>query len=222
MIPVLAGILGCYALAVIVIHVYSALRRGRVRSAKHYVLIAGNEGHQMEWYMRSLRRFSHLTGTEVKVTVVDSGSEDETIHIVRCFAKQNMDVHYHSTAGHSDKHSAGDDQMNEGAPATSAEPVSSNSNDAGQAKWQRFRGKWGSRQDDTAMGQQAAEPGEQQPGRSMKRLMQGKKGMSGPAGKSLEPTHLLWMLQAEGVVSVKEHAVLIDLRDPADLSKLPF
>ncbi|MCR2806743.1 hypothetical protein [Paenibacillus soyae] len=34
--------------------------------------------------------------------------------------------------------------------------------------------------------------------------------------------HMMWMLQAEGVVSESEHAVLVDLQNPADLSKMPF
>lgn len=34
--------------------------------------------------------------------------------------------------------------------------------------------------------------------------------------------HLMWMLQAEGVVKDSKHAVLIDLQNPSDLSKMPF
>ncbi|MFC4777825.1 hypothetical protein ACFO9Q_13585 [Paenibacillus sp. GCM10023252] len=37
-----------------------------------------------------------------------------------------------------------------------------------------------------------------------------------------EPDHLMWMLQAEGIVSNADHAVLVDLRNPNDLSKMPF
>ncbi|MBH5320612.1 hypothetical protein I6N90_22720 [Paenibacillus sp. GSMTC-2017] len=33
---------------------------------------------------------------------------------------------------------------------------------------------------------------------------------------------MLWMLQAEGIVSEAEHAVLVDLQNPNDLSKMPF
>ncbi|MEK3883905.1 hypothetical protein [Paenibacillus sp. PL2-23] len=33
---------------------------------------------------------------------------------------------------------------------------------------------------------------------------------------------MLWLLQAEGIVSESEHAVLVDLENPADLSKMPF
>lgn len=33
---------------------------------------------------------------------------------------------------------------------------------------------------------------------------------------------MLWLLQAEGIVSEAEHAILVDLQNPDDLSKIPF
>lgn len=33
---------------------------------------------------------------------------------------------------------------------------------------------------------------------------------------------MMWILQAEGIVSESEHAVLVDLQNPSDLSKMPF
>lgn len=40
--------------------------------------------------------------------------------------------------------------------------------------------------------------------------------------KAVDGTQLLWLLQAEGIVSNADHAVLIDLQNPSDLSKMPF
>lgn len=37
-----------------------------------------------------------------------------------------------------------------------------------------------------------------------------------------DATQLLWLLQAEGIVSHADHAVLVDLQNPVDLSKMPF
>ncbi|WP_424766646.1 hypothetical protein [Paenibacillus sp. sgz302251] len=37
-----------------------------------------------------------------------------------------------------------------------------------------------------------------------------------------DATQLMWLLQEEGVVSKADHAVLVDLQNPADLSKMPF
>ncbi|WP_308636651.1 hypothetical protein [Paenibacillus silvisoli] len=226
MIPVLLWIFGCYALAAAAVHALSAFSERRERLVKHYVLIAGNHQLQMEWYMRSLRRFSHFTGTEVKVTVVDRGSEDETMSIARFFARHGMNVHFHSSA-----------TPNEGSrlPEKLSRPASVKAHDAsgeagdgrkakepvnevnkheqdkgglnrkvhahakperGPAKWHRFRTLW--------------KPGKKHPAPHVKK------------SRRFEPTNLLWMLQAEGVVSVKDHTVLVDLRNPDDLSKLPF
>ncbi|RIX51077.1 hypothetical protein D3P08_18545 [Paenibacillus nanensis] len=45
-------------------------------------------------------------------------------------------------------------------------------------------------------------------------------------GKNLDggrkAAQMMWMLQAEGIVSESEHAVLVDLQNPSDLSKMPF
>jgi hypothetical protein len=38
----------------------------------------------------------------------------------------------------------------------------------------------------------------------------------------VDGTQLLWLLQAEGIVSHSDHAVLVDLQNPSDLSKMPF
>ncbi|WP_169084574.1 hypothetical protein [Paenibacillus sp. PL91] len=38
----------------------------------------------------------------------------------------------------------------------------------------------------------------------------------------IDGTQLLWLLQAEGIVSHSDHAVLVDLQNPSDLSKMPF
>ncbi|SFJ26653.1 Glycosyl transferase family 2 [Paenibacillus sp. UNC496MF] len=196
MISVLLWIVGCYVLAAIVVYVCSAFRLGRERNVKHYVLIAGNEEPRMEWYMRSLRRFSHLTGTDVKVTVVDNGSQDDTLQIARAFAKQGMNVQVHGGSrlpADAEGRPASAAKAGEGADSAAGPPARGGEEAitgiGRSGKWKRFR--------------RDAKP-------------------VGKDGKPFEPTHLLWMLQAEGIVSAKEHAVLIDLRDPADLSKLPF
>lgn len=37
-----------------------------------------------------------------------------------------------------------------------------------------------------------------------------------------EPHHLMWRLREDGIVQQAEHAVVVDLREPGDLQKLPF
>lgn len=92
MIAVLLWIVGCYALVAAAVHAASRVRSQGERKKRHYVLVAGNEQLRMEWYLQSLQYFSYFTGTEVKVTVIDNGSEDETMRIVRVFATEGMDV----------------------------------------------------------------------------------------------------------------------------------
>ncbi|REE84473.1 hypothetical protein A8990_1147 [Paenibacillus taihuensis] len=204
MIPVLLWIFGCYALAAAAVHAAFALTWKRERDVQHYVLIAGNHQLQMEWYMRSLRRFSHFSGTEVKVTVVDRGSEDDTMGIARIFARRGMDVQFHSGIGQNEHSGAVTDTHESLASvkghATAATAEERRAKEA-PVKWHRFR---------------------MNPWKPRKQSKSSKRSNSKAKKPLAEPTNLLWKLQAEGIVSSKEHAVLIDLRDPADLSKLPY
>lgn len=201
MIPVLLWIFGCYALAAAAVHAAYALTWKRERDVRHYVLIAGNHQLHIEWYMRSLRRFSHFSGTEVKVTVVDRGSEDDTLGIARIFARKGMNVHFHSGIGQNEHAGTAMDTRDSFASlkghATAATAEDRSEKEA-PVKWQRFRmNLWKPRNSRKQSNSKVKKP-------------------------VAEPTNLLWKLQAEGIVSAKEHAVLIDLRDPADLSKLPY
>jgi hypothetical protein len=87
MIPVFLWIVCCYTLAAVSVHAAYRIHSGRKRKGRHYVLVAGNQQLQMEWVILSLRWFSRRTGTEVKITVIDGGSEDETLAIAEHFAK---------------------------------------------------------------------------------------------------------------------------------------
>ncbi|MNG21029.1 hypothetical protein D3C84_1053510 [compost metagenome] len=43
----------------------------------------------MEWFIRSIRWFSHRSGTDVRITVVDCGASEETLAIVGRFAAKD-------------------------------------------------------------------------------------------------------------------------------------
>ncbi|QYR22102.1 hypothetical protein KZ483_03500 [Paenibacillus sp. sptzw28] len=233
MIPVLLWIVGCYALAAAAVHAASALSWRRGNDVKHYVLIAGNQQLQMEWYMRSLRRFSHFTGTEVKVTVIDRGSEDETIGIARYFSRYGMNVNiaaeplfmsgrsWFEGEGLMPGNKSSDEHRRAEAYSSFDRPVvaQADENNAAHcesgfrperrssawARWQRFLTSWGRRG-------RRIKPGEDEDSTDVERDRR----------FIMEPSHLMWMLQAEGIVTEPEHAVLVDLREPADLSKLPL
>ncbi|MUT65025.1 hypothetical protein [Paenibacillus sp. NEAU-GSW1] len=154
---ILFVVVGCYALVAALVHLIFWLRRDRVQVSKHYVLVAHNQHMRMEWLLRSFFSFSRRTGTEVKLTVVDAGSTDQTVGIVDRLERGGGYVSVH----------AGD--QGEGSMSDSS---------------------WKDR----------------------KRSQSGEK----------ESSSLLWRLKSEGIVTSTDHAILVDLQNPSDLSKMPF
>ncbi|MHA7967147.1 hypothetical protein ACX93W_23800 [Paenibacillus sp. CAU 1782] len=47
------------------------------------------------------------------------------------------------------------------------------------------------------------------------------RGLDDVAGDGVA-SHMMWQLKAQGIISESDQAVLIDLQNPADLSKMPF
>ncbi|WP_422658588.1 hypothetical protein ACK8P5_23470 [Paenibacillus sp. EC2-1] len=86
MVAHLLWILAIYGVAVVLVHVLYARRRGRESSQQrprmHYVLITSNHERQVEWYLRALSLYALLSGTRVRVTVLDDRSVDDTLRIV--------------------------------------------------------------------------------------------------------------------------------------------
>lgn len=146
-------IIGCYAVAALLVHLAFWIGQRRSRAGRHYVLIADQGQKNMEWYLRMLYAFSRWVGRDIRLTVVDAGATEETLAIVERWKRSGKDVQIHSCTL--------EDQ---------AETVN------------------------------------------------GKRSQSSGGAA----VHLLWMLQAEGIVSEADHAVLVDLQNPADLSKMPF
>jgi hypothetical protein len=77
-------IFGIYGLCVVMVHaVHMYMRRcGKLPAKKHYVLVSSDNQLQMEWYLRSLILFSWLRGIEIRITILDEGSTDDTLAIV--------------------------------------------------------------------------------------------------------------------------------------------
>ncbi|MFF2889973.1 hypothetical protein [Paenibacillus sp. NPDC057967] len=148
-------IIGCYAVAALFVHLAFWIGQRRSRTEKHFVLIAGQAGKNMEWYLRMLHAFSRWLGRDIRLTVVDAGASEETMAIVERWKRRGEQVHIHAVA----------------------------------VKEQEQEG-----------------------------ITSGKR--SQPSGGTA--VQLMWLLQAEGIVSESDHAVLVDLQNPADLSKMPF
>ncbi|TBL72986.1 hypothetical protein [Paenibacillus thalictri] len=84
MIVGLLWIFGCYAAGIALVHwMHRVSKPKHRRNLTHYVLMTRNNGLHMEWYLRSLYFFSGMKGRNISVTVVDEGSSDETLEIVR-------------------------------------------------------------------------------------------------------------------------------------------
>jgi cellulose synthase/poly-beta-1,6-N-acetylglucosamine synthase-like glycosyltransferase len=101
MIPGLLWIIGTYGLCVILVHIAYGLRRRRRSVVRHYVLVSRNHQLQIEWYIRSLRLVSWIKGQEVNITVIDDGSTDETLEIVRKLQRRWGDAIAIVKSGHS-------------------------------------------------------------------------------------------------------------------------
>lgn len=150
---ILLLVIGIYVLCALSVHLAYRFRKEKDRTGKHYVLVADENQHRLEWYVRSMFSFSRWMGTEVKVTIVDQGLTEESRTIIDRLARGGNDLKLHAKEEAS---------------------------------------------------------------------VSGKKDEKRSQPKKTDGTQLLWMLEAEGVVSQADHAVLIDLQNPADLSKMPF
>jgi hypothetical protein len=85
----LFAILACYGVAVLAVHAYYRRSRRARGKASHVVLVTKNNQSSIEWYLRSLFFFSKMRGRAISTTVLDEGSTDDTLHIVRKLAVQH-------------------------------------------------------------------------------------------------------------------------------------
>lgn len=100
MVAIMLVVIGCYALAAWMVHIIYRLSKNKDKASKHYVLVAGNEAHKMEWYLRSFMLFAKRTGAVIRLTVVNRGSTDDTLAIAgrlaakddRCIAIQTCSI----------------------------------------------------------------------------------------------------------------------------------
>ncbi|NBI27723.1 hypothetical protein [Chengkuizengella marina] len=78
-------IIGIYALCALIVHVshyFHLKKKGEIELQKvHYVIISYQNEKLIEWVLRSIFFFFWFHGKEVKITVVDKGSTDDTLAI---------------------------------------------------------------------------------------------------------------------------------------------
>ncbi|MBB3110502.1 hypothetical protein FHS18_002569 [Paenibacillus phyllosphaerae] len=97
---------------------------------------------------------------------------------------------------------------------------------AGGTGWLEESGSHGQGQAQPIQGGELSLKTEESPSKWQRlrgRRFKSKQAVRKQEGKaSPEPSHLMWRLKAEGIVTEPEHAVLVDLREPSDWSKLPL
>jgi len=202
MIGILLWVLGCYALAVIAVHAAFRYTRGQKRSVKQYVLLSGNEQQRMEWYLRSISRHAHDTGQEIEVIVVDHHSGDQTMDIVERFRRNRAGVTISSEPPRW-MEGCGGVKLND----SELRPKNRRRKLGNLVKWKRFR--------------MAAIPVRiKSEGRSRNVIIA--RARASAKKSDLEHSPLIWRLQTSGHMVRPDHAILVDLRDPAELSKLPL
>ncbi|NDI36529.1 hypothetical protein EPK97_17520 [Chengkuizengella sediminis] len=85
MISGILTIIGIYVLCALIVHVshyFHLKKKGEIGLHKvHYVIISYQNEKLIEWVLRSIFFFFWLHGKEVKITVVDKGSTDDTLAI---------------------------------------------------------------------------------------------------------------------------------------------
>ncbi|ANE46705.1 hypothetical protein SY83_10945 [Paenibacillus swuensis] len=74
-------ILGIYGICALLVHAFYRNMSKTVKPKKHYIIITYNNQQQLEWVMGSLFLCSLLKGEEIKVTIRDEGSTDDTVPI---------------------------------------------------------------------------------------------------------------------------------------------
>ncbi|MFD3259359.1 hypothetical protein ACE3MQ_12180 [Paenibacillus lentus] len=108
MVPYMAWILFSYGVAGVLVHFfhsrnlkYKPISRKRV----HYILVAHNHENQMEWYLRALMWYSCLRAQSLRVTILDEGSQDDTLAIIERMKYANgMNLTVIGTAEIQDEH----------------------------------------------------------------------------------------------------------------------
>lgn len=83
MVEGLLWIMGTYGAGVAAVHLVHAFHLSRHRDEiQHYVLVTNNNQQRLEGFVRWIVWLNWLRGVPVTITVVDYGSEDETLEIV--------------------------------------------------------------------------------------------------------------------------------------------
>ncbi len=229
MIDILLGVIGCYGVAAAAVHMASYVMAKVPHADKHYILMTRNDELRLEGCIRSLHRFSKLTGTSVRITVWDRGSTDDTAFIATRFGDGIRLVTV------SDMDSGNNRERTEEQPESDSErsrmgTVGSEAGEHGAA-WigsketvehgAAWTGSEAGEHGAAWTGSEAGEHGAAWTG-SDEASTSSKRQSLGSSEKGGRDDRLLWSLRSHGIVREQDQPVLVDLDLPEDWFKLPF
>ena len=201
----LIAIIGCYAFAALIVRA-AARRYPGWSSRTHVVLFACNQEGRIEWYLRRLRRWSLRTGRDVRVTLVDCGSTDDTSAIAERFGRRSGAVSVVHANGMADG----------GSPGLSGVPGSSGNPAALKETW-RLRLLSGTAMAEAVCGDER--DGVDAVGRRFGGDGEARDG-DGEARRGVGDEHGVTR-RGLGNACCAEDLLLIDLGDPEDVAMLP-
>jgi len=79
----LLWIFGSYGLCIALVHLFYIAHVQHRNGKRTFVWMTRNNQSHIEWYIRSLSFVSWLKGREIDIYIVDEGSTDDTLEIVR-------------------------------------------------------------------------------------------------------------------------------------------
>lgn len=74
---------GIYVMGIGLVHLSHLLYQRGEMKVVHYVFITHNNQLQVEWFMRSILLFSWMKGQNINISVLDTGSSDDTLAIIK-------------------------------------------------------------------------------------------------------------------------------------------
>ncbi|ASS67243.1 MULTISPECIES: hypothetical protein [unclassified Paenibacillus] len=227
MIDILLGVIGCYGVAAAAVHMASYVMAKVPRADKHYILMTRNDELRLEGCIRSLHRFSKLTGTSVRITVWDRGSTDDTAFIATRFG-DGIRLVTVSDMDSGVMHERTEEQPEADSASSRMEIVKREASELGAGWTGSEAGEpgaaWtGSEADDLGGDWTGSDAGElgavwTESGGAADSSKRQSLGDSGKGGRD----RLLWSLRSHGIVREQDQPVLVDLDLPEDWFKLPF
>lgn len=100
MIKLLLIVIGCYLFVALMVHVYYAIAGQRQNKNRHYILLADHSTEHIEWYYRSMRKFSAWMGIPVQLTIVQAQPTVELVQMVDCWSRLHQDIHFTEQVRH--------------------------------------------------------------------------------------------------------------------------